>query len=466
MTHAIRDAGWGIPVTVAWNGMELPFAYPPLGFYLAGGLETIGLDIFGVFRWLPLLASTLVVPAVYLLGRELLRSDVGGAVAALAYALAPASYVWLIQGGGVTRAPGLLLGVLCVWLLVRLVRSPGPRLAAVAGVFAGLTALVHPGAAAFVLVSGALLWLFEGRTRTSLAWGAAAAGLGLVIAAPWLLTVISRHGLNVLTGLPSNGPALGDAVLALLAGRATGLPFIDPLALLGVALAILALVRRQFLLPIWLLAATVISYQYGMVPFGLLIGAFAVDLAATWQQSANRSGARIPAVVAALLAACFVLQGVVSAATVLNPGAPVHALSLERRAANAWVVAELEPGARVAVITNSEWSGDPDSEWFPQLTGRESVATVQGSEWLGQAAFEAQVSAHRALQACVAEASVSCVTDWLADWPADYLYLPKGALHGPSSPDDCCADLRDALLADQRFSRAYDGGATILAVGD
>jgi hypothetical protein len=75
------------------------------------------------------------------------------------------------------------------------------------------------------------------------------------------------------------------------------------------------------------------------------------------------------------------------------------------------------------------------------------------------------VSAHRALQACVAEASVSCVTDWLADWPADYLYLPKGALHGPSSADDCCADLRDALLADSNFASVYDdAGATVLVV--
>jgi hypothetical protein len=93
------------------------------------------------------------------------------------------------------------------------------------------------------------------------------------------------------------------------------------------------------------------------------------------------------------------------------------------------------------------------------------VATVQGTEWLGQAAFDAQVQAHRALQACVRPASVSCVHDWLAEWPADYLYLPSGRLHGPSSPPDCCADLRAGLLADPAFSVVLDdAGATILAV--
>ena len=127
MTRAIEDAGWSLPLTISWNGSELPFAYPPLGFYLSGGLSSLfGLELTDVFRWLPLVASALVVPAVFLLARELLRSDAGALVAALAYALAPVSYVWLVQGGGVTRAPGMLLAVLTIWQVVRLVRVPGP----------------------------------------------------------------------------------------------------------------------------------------------------------------------------------------------------------------------------------------------------------------------------------------------------------------------------------------------------
>ncbi len=176
MTRAIEDAGWSLPLTISWNGSELPFAYPPLGFYLSGGISSLfGLELTDVFRWLPLVASALVVPAVFLLARELLRSDLGALVAALAYALAPASYVWLVQGGGVTRSPGMLLAVLTIWQVVRLVRVPGRRTAIVVGVLAGLTALVHPGAAIFAAVSSVLIWLFEGRTAASVR---RAAGLG------------------------------------------------------------------------------------------------------------------------------------------------------------------------------------------------------------------------------------------------------------------------------------------------
>ena len=471
MTRAIQEAGWSLPVTVSWNGSELPFTYPPLAFYKAGLLESLfGLDLYAIFRWFPLLTSVLIVPVVYLLARQLLRSELGGAVAALAYALAPSSYVWMIQGGGVTRSPGLLVAVLALWQVVVLVREPTPGRAVGVGLLAGLTGLVHPGAAVFLLSGAVLIWLFEGRTRRAFVHAAAAAGIGLLVLAPWLIIVASRFGLAALVDVPSNGPDLRFALLTMLSSRFTGLPFFDPLGVIGLTMAFVCLYRRQWLLPLWFLVATALSPQYAMVPFGLLIGAAAQSLASKRRDVQSRPLSaplrRFPAIGLAVLGACLAFEGVVSAFAVLDPGAPVHALSAERREAMAWVAAELEPAARVAVITDSVWPRDPDSEWFPLLAGRQSVATVQGSEWLGVAAFVETRGAHHALQTCVRqEESVACVQEWLAEWPADYLYLPTGHLHGPSSPADCCADLRAGLMADPSFEVVYDGpGATILWV--
>lgn len=470
MVRAIQDAGWWLPASLAWNGADLPFIYPPLGFYAAGALETaLGVDLFAVFRWLPLFTSALIVPAVYLLARELLRSEVGGLVAALAYALAPSSYVWMVQGGGVTRSPGLLLGVLTVWQVVLLVREPGRKRAVLVGLLAGLTGLVHPGATVFVALSAGLIWAFEGRSVRSLLFADVAVVISLLVVAPWLLAVVSRHGFAALLDVPSNGPDIRSVILALLAGRYTGIPFTDPVSIIGLVAAILCLLRRQFLLPIWFGAATLASYQYGMVPLSLLIGVVAMDLVALRGSAATRKGAGVirfvPTVGIVLIAGSLLVQGVASAATVLNSGAPVHALDSERRSAMAWVASNLESDARVAVITDSVWSSDQDAEWFPLLAQRRSVATVQGSEWLGEPAFNRQQQAHHALQGCVRPASVSCVHDWLADWPADYLYLPTGPLHGPSSLADCCADLRAGLLVDPAFTPIYEGpGATIFRV--
>jgi hypothetical protein len=470
MTRAIQDAGWSLPATVAWNGSELPFIYPPLAFYKAGLLNSLfGLDLYGIFRWFPLLTSVLIVPAVYLVARQLLRSELGAAAATLAYALAPSSYVWMIQGGGVTRSPGLLVAILALWQIVILVRQPTRGRAIVVGLLAGSTALVHPGAAVFLGLSAVLVWLFEGRSRRALVHAAAAAGIGLVVVAPWLIIVASRFGLAALVDVPSNGPDLRFALLTMLSTRFTGLPFFDPLGVIGLAMAFVCLYRRQWLLPAWFLVATALSPQYAMVPFGLLVGAAAQTLASKRREVRSPPLspwlARVPAVGVAVLAACLVFEGLVSAAAVLDPGLPVHALSAERRDAMAWVAAELEPDARVALITDSVWPRDPDSEWFPLLAERQSVATVQGSEWLGVPAFFETRGAHHTLQTCVRMASVACVQEWLAEWPADYVYLPKGHLHGPSSPADCCADLRDALRAAPGFTVIYDGpGATILGV--
>jgi hypothetical protein len=252
-------------------------------------------------------------------------------------------------------------------------------------------------------------------------------------------------------------------VLAVFAGRVTGAPFIDPLAIIGLAFALLSLVRRRLLLPLWSGVSVLLSYQYAMVPFGLLIGSAAIDLAAI---RARGSDPRlVPLIGAGVLAVAFVVEGVAGATTILQPDAPVHALDANRRDAMDWM-AELPSDARIAVITGSEWSGDPDSEWLPQLTGRISVATVQGSEWLGSAAFSERVAAYRALQACLRPASVDCVLAWLDDHPADYVYLPTGQIRGPSSPSDCCAGLRELLAGDPGFVVLYEGsGATIFEVG-
>jgi hypothetical protein len=466
MTRAIQDAGWAMPVTVEWNGSELPFIYPPMAFYTAGLLEALfRLDIYGIFRWLPLMWSTLVVPAVFLLGRELLRSEIGGLVAALAYALTPVSYVWLIQGGGVTRAPGMFLAGVTLWQLVRLVRGPTRRRGVVVGLLAGITTLIHPGAAVFTAISAILIWLFDGQARSSARAAGVALGVAALVVAPWALLVISRHGLAAIVDVPSNGPAPAHAILAALAGRVTGTPVIDPLAITGLALAILCVVRRRFLLPLWFAASLFISFQYAMIPFAILIGLAAADL---WNLRAAHPTSRLrlaPTVGLALLGLLLVIEGALSATAVLNPRAPLHALSTDRREAMAWVASELESEARVAVVTINGWSTDPDSEWFPLLGQRRSMATVQGSELLGRAAFEEQVRAHSALQECVIEASVACLRDWLTEWPADVLYLPNGQLDGPTSPDDCCLEMRRLLATDDSFELIHESsGATVFRV--
>ena len=45
-------------------------------------------------------------------------------MATLAFALIPRSYEWLIMGGGITRAPGMLFALLALAAVIRLVHRP------------------------------------------------------------------------------------------------------------------------------------------------------------------------------------------------------------------------------------------------------------------------------------------------------------------------------------------------------
>ena len=59
--------------------------------------------------------------------------------------------------------------------------------------------------------------------------------------------------------------------------------------------------------------------------------------------------------------------------------------------------------SRFLVITGDRWGDDRSAEWFPALTGRVSVNTVQGYEWAGGSQFARRVAASQELRACAAE---------------------------------------------------------------
>ena len=76
MARDLQANGFLIPRVTSYNGGGLPFAYPPLGFYLAGSLETVfGWDLLGLMRWLPVIFNLLTIPVFYLFSRRLIEGS-------------------------------------------------------------------------------------------------------------------------------------------------------------------------------------------------------------------------------------------------------------------------------------------------------------------------------------------------------------------------------------------------------
>src|SRR5512138_2486325 len=57
-----------LPTFTTYNHLNIPFAYPPLGFYLgAFATDIFGVSTVDVLRWLPAFFASLSIPAFYLL---------------------------------------------------------------------------------------------------------------------------------------------------------------------------------------------------------------------------------------------------------------------------------------------------------------------------------------------------------------------------------------------------------------
>src|SRR6185503_18912608 len=121
MARDIQEAGYRLPWFTSYNDANIPFGYPPLGFYVAALMDDLTpLSLVDVFRVLPLLATALTLPAFYLLARSLLGSKTAVVASVFAFALIPRSFIWLLMGGGVTRSLGLLFAILALYVIHQL----------------------------------------------------------------------------------------------------------------------------------------------------------------------------------------------------------------------------------------------------------------------------------------------------------------------------------------------------------
>jgi len=107
MSEAIRLNHYILPEVVEYNRTVIPFAYPPLAFYVVAFLtDLLRLDVLDVVRYLPLGFNLLSIGAFVLLASQLINNKLVFLYTCLFFPLIPRSYEWLIMGGGVTRSVG------------------------------------------------------------------------------------------------------------------------------------------------------------------------------------------------------------------------------------------------------------------------------------------------------------------------------------------------------------------------
>ena len=507
MARDFQDSAYRLPAFTSYNGGVIPFAYPPLGLFAAAVLDDFSpLSLFDAFRFLPLLYSVLTLGAFFLLVRSMLQSRVAQVAAVAAFALIPRTFIWLLMGGGVTRSLGFLLAVLALWQAHRMYTTREGRHVLPTMLLSGGTVLAHLETGWFLCFSIAIMWLFYGRNRRSIEHSAiVAAGAGLIVL-PWFLLIVDRHGIeaflaaNATGGSIFTGGGITEYVLLSLARVvSTSEPFFPMIGVIGVLGAFVCAVTGRWHLIVWWVAIVALDVRafptFTSIPVAMLVGiAFAEVLMPVLQRAAphvpvplhavhddddgdaaeeaartgerRRAGGLLPAgfgmgpMIAIYVVLCFgTVSALVTAPGLGGEGASLSALTQDQRAVMQWIAEETPAEATFLVIPRGPWATDKESEWFPVLAQRPSVATVQGTEWLPNRLFDRQVRAFDHAWSC-GYWNVDCLDNWLKAYPSGFthVYVP-GDRNG-----QCCGSLLDSMRKDPGYRLLYDGpGGTVFA---
>jgi hypothetical protein len=433
MTRELSLNGYALPVTTAYNGFDLPYAYPPLGFYLASFLADFGrVPLIEVFLWLPPFLATLAIPAFYRLARALLTDNLRASLAALFFAITPGSYDWHIMGGGITRAAGMLFSLLAAFYVLRLFQKSGLRGEShfvFAILFCSLAVLSHPEVGLQTAGLCAILWLFFGRTWLSTLHAFLISMGVLLLTAPWWGTVIAAHGLTPFLSAVQTGQHTSVAWLSLLTGLFTSGEFLPLLLILRVAGFFYALWKREYFLVVILFtpalvdprsATFIANLSLGMLAaFGFLDVVPALNLKLRGVEMKQVLNYRAGAIALLILALTLFIE-----CGLLNFRLVNTTLTADERATITWIRENLPPDQDFLLITGRQYSmSDPVQEWFPTLGGQHSQTTLQGLEWTLAGQFEARLNNLVFLQFC---ADIACVEAWSARTGLGYNYIWLG----------------------------------------
>ncbi|HVX30210.1 MAG TPA: glycosyltransferase family 39 protein, partial [Nitrolancea sp.] len=162
----LRHANFRLPDSLNYNGLPIAYAYPPLGFYIAGlTAAATNASLVTILRIIPALFSLLTLGAFMLLAHDILRKRESVVIASLAFALVPRSHNWEIMGGGLTRSIGFFFAIIAIWQAYRLYTQRSRTTLILTALFGALACLSHLEMGMFVAFSAALLFVLYGRNR-------------------------------------------------------------------------------------------------------------------------------------------------------------------------------------------------------------------------------------------------------------------------------------------------------------
>ena len=440
MTRELQVNHFRLPEITSYNGLNIPYAYPPLGFYLAGFIQLIfGWPLIDIFRILPAVLSTITIPIFYLLAGEFIKNDLQLSLAILIFSLIPASFDWLIMGGGITRSTGFLFSLFTLYYLYKTFTSKRIINVFLTSFFASLTILSHPEIALHTAFSGFVFFIFLEKNSKGIIKSLFICLLILIFTGPWLLDILKSHGLTPFLSAGSTGNYGILPFFDLIIFNFTheiGITSISFLALIG---SLILVSRRQLFLPIWIIViffSEPRSAALFLVPVLAICASLAfVEVLSFFTPPTNSKNEiqdqiNIKKIELKLFSkitiGILLTQWIISAYSVAS--IEISSTTIQKDDINAllWVSKNTLPGSRFIILTGEQPFTDPVAEWFPALTYRISINTVQGHEWDDSVNFYDFLDSSKNVQDCYFQ-DINCLVYWSSEsgFSFDYIYVSK-----------------------------------------
>lgn len=443
MVEDLISANLNLPETTSYNGLGIPYSYPPFAFYLLAFVSKhFHVPLLDLFKWTPVILSTLSIVAIYFLAKELTNEPLLASISSLSFAMLPATTTWLIMGGGVTRSFGMFFSILTIIFSYRLYISGKWKDVILTSLFGSLLVYSHPE---WTIQTVSTIFLFfvgikEKKRNIFLTFIVAISVL--LITMPWWLRIFqsnpSAHFNAIQTGLYDLYNLLPPIMLTI--GREPYFPIITLSGIFGVAYLIIS--RKIYWLGIWFLLPFIadprIAFSVVTIPlsiassYGLIIlsqcfdflgklrlenlwvdSAVEQDFNQLWKSSMFR-----------WVMGFFIIYSLLGGFGNILQNSDV-VLDKEILESFDWVRNSIPHKSNFLVITGEPLFTNPIQEWFYPMTKSNSLTTYQGVEWLPN--FYKSVSLNFWLQDCKFK-TISCLDEWRVLSPVsfEYIYLYDG----------------------------------------
>ena len=410
MTKELITNHFLLPDFTSYNHLNIPFAYPPLSFYLAGGLNKLfKLNILQIFRFLPLVFNLISIPVFYFLAKEFLENRTQILISTGVFGTLMPVFEWLIMGGGIARSPGFFFCLLSLLFFLKYQNETKRFYLFISAVFSAVTFCTHLEMFWFLVISICILTTFGKpklnikKTLHILLWGL----LSVILSSPYWGVILFRHGLSPFVSAFQTGEFnFGTTILSMVIFEFSGEQFLQIIQVFAIIGALICIKDGKFKIPLWAFLLILLDQRSInrsiSIPFSLMAGIGLEKIIYTpfskteFQIFKIRNKKIILKNTGLIILIAFLAYSLLTHFLIRYTDKPVTTVISQTELDSFEWVKENSPTESNFLILPSggSWQSDAIMEWFPALTGRNSLLTVQGTEWKNDGFFSKQVKAY------------------------------------------------------------------------